>query len=333
MAEGERQMNKAIGGYFEKEPRTVEEHAIPQKNGILLNTARNAFEHILRMLPDVTGVYLPYYTCDVMLQPLKRLKDVAFAHYHLNHKLEIADEIELEKGQYIVVNNYYGIKDEYVSRMAEKYKDRLIVDNAQAFYAPVIDGIKAIYSARKFFGVPDGGIAYLPNDNKQWEWYETDDSVDRLDHLTIRLEQGPEAGYAKYREAEDKLDYQPIMQMSAYTRDALSHIDYDIAQEVRRRNFRILHEALSNYNVLPIPDMETFACPMTYPFLDARKRDWRYKMKEQRIFIPKFWPNVISYGHFDFESMLADRIMPLPIDQRYNEEDMKRIIDVILKDN
>ena len=51
-------------------------------------------------------------------------------------------------------------------------------------------------------------------------------------------------------------------------------------------------------------------------------------MKEQRIFIPKFWPNVISHGHFDFESMLADRIMPLPIDQRYNEEDMKRIIEI-----
>lgn len=322
-------MTNAIGGYFEKEPRTIEEHAIPQKDGILLNTARNAFEYILRSIPNLRGVYLPYYTCNVMLEPLKRLFGVSFAFYHITHQLEIAEDFDMGEGEYIVVNNYFGIKDEYVSRMAEKYKDRLIVDNAQAFYVPVIDGIKAIYSARKFFGVPDGGIAYLPNDNKQWERYETDDSVDRLDHLTIRLEQGPEVGYAKYREAEDKLDYQPIMQMSAYTRDALSHIDYDIVQEVRRRNFRILHEALSDYNVLPIPDMETFACPMVYPFLDVRKCDWRYKMKEQRIFIPKFWPNVISYGHFDFESMLADRIMPLPIDQRYNAEDMKRIIEII----
>ena len=323
-------MTNAIGGYFEKEPRTREEHAIPQKDGILLNTARNAFEYILRSIPNLRGVYLPYYTCNVMLEPLKRLFGVSFAFYHITHQLEIAEDLDLGEGEYIVVNNYFGIKDEYVSRMAEKYKERLIVDNAQAFYAPVISGIKAIYSARKFFGVPDGGIAYLPNDNKQWERYETDDSVDRLAHLTIRLEQGPEAGYAKYREAEDKLDYQPIMQMSAYTRDALIHIDYNAVMERRKKNFQILHNALYDYNAFPIPDLDSFACPMAYPFQDVQERDGRYKMKEQRIFIPKFWPNVISYGHFDFEAMLADRIMPLPIDQRYGEKEMKRIIEITL---
>ena len=42
-----------------------------------------------------------------------------------------------------------------------------------------------------------------------------------------------------------------------------------------------------------------------------------------------FYKEVNSYGHFDFESMLAERIMPLPIDQRYNEEDMKRIVYVL----
>lgn len=319
----------AIGGYLEKEPRTIEEHAIPQKDGILLNTGRNAFEYILRFIPNLRGVYLPYYTCNVMLEPLKRLFGVSLAFYHISHQLEMVEDIELGKGEYIVVNNYFGIKDEYVSRMAKKYKDRIIIDNAQAFYAPVLDGIKAFYSARKFFGVPDGGIACLPNDNKQWECCEKDNSCDRLEHLTIRIEQGPEAGYAKSREVEGMLDNQPIMQMSSYTRDALSHIDYEAAQETRRRNFQILHEALHNYNALPIPDLDSFACPMAYPFLDCRKRNWRTAMKEQRIFVPKFWPNVVSYGHLDFEQDMAEYIMPLPCDQRYGEDDMQRIIDLI----
>ena len=322
---------KAIGGYFEKEPRTIEEHAIPQKDGILLNTARNAFEYILRSISNLRGVYLPYYTCNVMLEPFKRLFGVSFAFYHVTPQLEMAEDLDLGEGEYIVVNNYFGIKDEYVSRMAEKYKDRLIVDNAQAFYAPIMDGIKAFYSPRKFSGVPDGGIAVMPKDDKSWMWYDMDDSSDRLEHLTIRTEQGPEAGYARYREVEDNLDYQPIMQMSAYTRDALTHIDYNAVMERRRKNFRILHEALSSYNVLPIPDIESFACPMVYPFLDVRKCDWRYKMKEQRIFVPKFWPNVVSYGHFDVEQDMAEYIMPLPIDQRYGDEDMQRIIELISK--
>lgn len=320
---------KAIGGYFEKEPRTIEEHAIPQRNGILLNTGRNSFEHILRTIPDLRGVYLPFFTCDVMLQPLKRLKEVSFAFYHTSHQLEMLDDIELKEGEYIVVNNYYGIKDEYIRKMADKCKERLIVDNAQAFYAPELEGIKAIYSPRKFFGVPDGGIACVPNNDSSWLSYYTDDSSERLDHLSIRLEQGPEAGYAKFRENEDALDNQPTQQMSAYTRDALNHVDYETTQLKRKRNFQILHEALYDYNEQPIPDLDSFACPMAYPFVDCKHRDLRAIMKEHRIFIPKFWPNVVSLGHYDYEEEMAERIMPLPIDQRYGDEDMLRIINLI----
>jgi hypothetical protein len=194
----------------------------------------------------------------------------------------------------------------------------------------VLKDIKAIYSPRKFFGVPDGGIACVPKDDRSWLFYDNDDSEERLEHLSIRIEQGPEAGYAKFREAEDGLDNQKPKQMSYYTLEALKHIDYEKVREIRRKNFQVLHEALYNYNVLPIPEMDSFACPMAYPFIDCRHRDWRYKMKEQRIFIPKLWPNVVSYGHFDYEEMLAERIMPLPIDQRYGKEDVKRIINVIL---
>lgn len=321
-------MIKAIGGYFEKEPRTVEEQELPQKDGILLNTGRNAFEHILRTLPKIKGVYLPYYDCDVMHQPLKRMH-IPFALYHINHKLEINEEIKLEEGEYIVVNNFYGIQDAYVRQMAERYGDRMIVDNAQAFYAPVLKGVKAIYSPRKFFGVPDGGIAVMPKDDKSWMWYDIDDSSGRLEHLTIRTEQGPEAGYAKFRENEGALDNQPTLQMSAYTCEALAHIDYRRAKEIRKRNFWILHEALNNYNEIPIPEIDSFECPMAYPYIDCKRRSMRYVMQQERIFIPKFWPNVVSYGHHDFEEMLAERILPLPIDQRYGAEDMERIIKMI----
>lgn len=321
-------MNKAIGGYFEKEQRTEEEQELPQKGGILLNTGRNAFEHILRTILKVKGVYLPYYDCDVMHQPLKRMR-IPFALYHINHKLEINEAIDLGEGEYIVVNNFYGIQDAYVRQMAERYGDRIIVDNAQAFYAPVLKEVKAIYSPRKFFGVPDGGIAVIPKDDKSWMWYDMDDSSDRLEHLTIRIEQGPEAGYKKFREAEDALGNQPARQMSPYTRDALVHIDYKRAKEIRKRNFRILHEALNNYNEIPIPDIDTVECPMAYPYIDCKRRSLRYIMQQERIFIPKFWPNVVSSGHHDFEEMLAERILPLPIDQRYGAEDMERIVKII----
>ena len=59
----------AIGGYFELELQRKEEY---YKNAIRLNTGRNAFEYILRAR-GYTKVYLPYYTCDVMLEPINKL--------------------------------------------------------------------------------------------------------------------------------------------------------------------------------------------------------------------------------------------------------------------
>ena len=62
----------AIGGYFELELRDY--GTVYHDMGAALNSGRNALEYILRSGPRYDNVYLPYYTCDVMLQTLKRLK-------------------------------------------------------------------------------------------------------------------------------------------------------------------------------------------------------------------------------------------------------------------
>ena len=60
---------KVIGGYFELElPKGKEYH----QDAIRLNTGRNAFEYILRT-KGYQKVYLPYYTCDAMLEPINKL--------------------------------------------------------------------------------------------------------------------------------------------------------------------------------------------------------------------------------------------------------------------
>ena len=61
---------KSIGGYFELELSSSGEY-FPKS--IALNTGRNAFEYILKVR-YYKKVYIPYYTCDVMLEPIKKLK-------------------------------------------------------------------------------------------------------------------------------------------------------------------------------------------------------------------------------------------------------------------
>ena len=157
MADDTSKMTDAIGGYFGLADRDLENGRYPVE-GARVNTARNALEYILLQMLDAKKVYLPLYTCEAVIEPLKRLQ-VSFDFYHINMNLEMAEDIPVEDGTYVIVNNYFGVKDAYVTQMAEKYGKHLIVDNAQALFAPVLPGVKAIYSARKFVGVADGGFA------------------------------------------------------------------------------------------------------------------------------------------------------------------------------
>ena len=91
-------------------------------DGVRLNTSRNALEYILRSLPDCKHVYLPLYTCEAVVQPFKRLPNLRYSFYHINEKFEIEDEIQLQEGDYLIANNYFGIKDAYIAELANKMR-------------------------------------------------------------------------------------------------------------------------------------------------------------------------------------------------------------------
>lgn len=327
-------MTDAIGGYFGLEPEG--EGVFPHEQGILLNTGRNALEYILSCIPKVSGIYRPYFTCHSILEPLKK-KWIPNESYHVNRQLRIDEKINLRVGEYIIVNNYFGLMDAYIQRMADVYGDRLIVDNTQAFFAPVLKDVKSFYSPRKFFGIPDGGIAYLGNEKVgtiagfvDWLSFEQDNSGDRLEHLYLRKEQGAEAGYVAYRKNQEKLHNQPILRMSAFTMNMLRHIDYDYVTSKRRENYQYLHNALGEMNQLELPDISTFACPMVYPLLIDNSSEIREQLRLNRIYTATYWPELMLNNDIRFDNgMFARDLIPLPIDQRYGEEEMKKIIKII----
>ena len=133
---------EAIGGYFELAD-LVERGEFPHNDGVLLNTGRNALEYILRSIGNVKHVYLPYYTCEVVLEPLKKL-NIPYTYYHINSSFEIADELKPQESEYVIANNYYGIKDAYIEKLASQYGDKLIADCAQAFFSNPNLGINAL---------------------------------------------------------------------------------------------------------------------------------------------------------------------------------------------
>lgn len=314
---------EAIGGYFSLElPLHKEYH----QDAIKLNTGRNCLEYILRCR-HYKKVYIPYYTCNVILEPFHKL-GTEYSFYHINLDFEIADEIHPQMGEAILYTNYFGIKQRYVEELAERYGPQLIVDNTQAFYAKPINGIDTFYTCRKFFGVPDG--AYLYTDKLLDEELEQDVSYERMSFLLKRIDLCAEAGYADFREQSRLLIGQPIKRMSKLTERMMRSIDYEKAAQHRRNNFLTLHESLKEDNELHI-HLDENDTPMIYPFLTDSK-ELRKHLISKKVFIACYWPNVLEWCKSnELEYHLAGNMLCLIIDQRYASSEMNLIINVIQK--
>lgn len=312
---------KPIGGYFSLELPHYEEY---HKGAIKLNTGRNCLEYIL-WARGYKKVYIPCYTCEVVLEPFKKL-GVPYEYYHVNIHLELRDELALKDGEALLYTNYYGLKQRYTERLAKQYGNGLIVDNTQAFYAKPIAGIDSFYTCRKFFGVPDG--AYLYTQKLLGGEFEQDQSFERMESLTKRIDLSPEAGYQDFHIISKSLVGQPIKRMSKLTQRMMQGIDYEAVARRRRANYQMLHEALGKENNIELP-LEDDAVPMVYPYL-VPVDGLREKLIENKIFVARYWPNVLEWSaKEDIDYLLSFQMQPLPIDQRYGEEEMKRIITII----
>ncbi len=312
---------KPIGGYFSLELPFHEEY---HKEALRLNTGRNCMEYILRAR-KYCKVFIPYYTCDVVLEPFRKL-GVSYEYYSVNIHLELAKDIQLGEDEALLYTNYYGLKQRYVEKLAQQYGNQLIVDNTQAFYAKPIAGIDTFYTCRKFFGVPDG--AYLYTEKLLENEFEQDVSWDRMSFLTKRIDLGAESGYADFRELSASLVDQPIKLMSNLTLRLMQSIDYEVAAEQRRKNYQQLHHELEKSNLIRLP-LEDDAVPMVYPYMTDRE-GLREHLIRNKIFVARYWPNVLECTMpVDFDYQLAYQMQPLPIDQRYGENDMEKIISCI----
>lgn len=316
---------KAIGGYFGLELRCGKHY---HENAIRLNTARNCLEYIFRAR-NYQKVYIPYYTCEVVLEPLKKL-NIKYEFYSIDEKFEPLKEYTLKVGEAFLYTNYFGLKQDCVKKLTQLYGSQLIVDNAQAFYAPRIEGIDTFYSPRKYFGVADGG--YLYTDKLLDGDIEQDISFERMSHLLKRVDLSAEMGYNDFVNNDRALDYSPIKKMSNLSKSILASIDYDLIKSKRLENFRFLDSKLKENNQIEI-HLDNESVPMIYPFMVEGGDDIKKTLIKNKVFVATYWPNVLKWcSETVFEYNVAKNLISLPIDQRYNLTDMDTIIGIIKRE-
>lgn len=315
-------VDTSIGGYLELELTFSEEI---HKDSIRLNTGRNAFEFILRA-KKYKKVYLPFYTCDVMLETITKL-NLKYEFYSIDKGFfPIFDFKKIDKNEVFVYNNYFGLCDKQTKEIVTLCKN-LIVDNSQAFYTKPIKGVDTFYSPRKFFGLPDGAYLYT---NKLIDYnIEKDISYERCEHLLGRMDTTAEQHFQVYKENSKILCNQPIKKMSNLTQRLLSSIDYKTISDKRRKNFNIIHNELGKRNKLEF-NISSKEVPMIYPFLVLNGSKLKRELIANKIYVATYWPNVLNWAEKDsFEYNITNNLLALPIDQRYSEDDMYRIIEII----
>ena len=308
-----------IGGYFELElPSYPEFHA----NAIALNSGRFCLEYILRCR-NFKLIYIPYFTCESAIEPILKL-GIDYRFYHIDKNYHIVDNIQLFDDEAIIYTNYWGLYSAYCEQLASKYGNSLILDYTQAFFSKPLLGIDTYYSCRKFFGVPDGGYLYS-NAKADFE-IEQDISYQRMDSLTKRIDISPEVGYDDFKKIGALFHDLPIRKMSKLTKRLMNSINYDLVAQKRIDNYNMLRTHLGG------KALEPDEVPMIFPFESTLGQELRKILISNKVFVAKYWPNVDLWANPNSnEFWLANHIIPLPIDQRYDLADMKTIIDIICK--
>lgn len=311
----------SIGGYFGLELGSGYEY---HKDAIRLNTGRNALEYIL-IAKKYKKIYLPYFTCDALLEPIGRT-GLKIAFYYIDDKFEPDFNYGLlTEEDVFLYTNYFGLKDFFIEGLCKK-NINIIIDNAQAFFSKPLKGIDTFYSARKFFGVPDG--AYLYTSSVLDITFETDISWGRSEHLLIRLDESAEAGFHKFVENDRSLCNNCIKGMSNLTFRIMDSIDYMKVSTIRRENYLYLFDNLQHQNELNFPLLPD-NIPLAFPFLTTFG-DLRDVLIKNKIYTPQYWDSVFKQvPDTSIEYNYAKNIVYLPVDQRLKKEDLDFIIKII----
>ena len=254
---------------------------------VKLNLARHCLNYIIAAY-DIKELHIPYYICPALWQNINRNR-CKLRFYHINDNFYPLKEFK--EDDFILYPDYFGINGKNVQILAGKYKN-LIVDNAQAFFAPP-RGIASFYSLRKFFPVQCGAYLYTRG---------TADINYPIDTRDYKENFTPD--YTEFVENELFLNTQPPLMMSESIK-----LPANLMKEKRLEKFRKLHKKYGRINRLNL-NLTPQDVPFVYPCLTDNPDKLVSELESQRITVLRYWDKIPeSYPEYKFYSSLV----PIPL--------------------
>lgn len=341
-------MFREIGSEFERmEPdAAVQDRWLPAcEDACLTFSGRTAIETVLRDLEGVKKALLPDYCCDSMIEPF-RAAGAEICHYPAEPflrgeaALEIPDDCDV-----VLWCNYFGFRHGFPEAALQRFRSRggvviedithsLLSDNQSH---PCSDYLVA--SLRKWFPVSCGGYC----GKRTGMFRQKPRALPSEEFLSLRTEaMERKKAYIDQGNVGDKgLFLQLYGQANAllardYTDTAIDHHsvwllerqNVEEIRRVRRENARVLYQGLKGIpGVEPLFPAEQMDCPIFLPVRIAPENRGaiRQKLTGAAIYCPVHWPR----PNESCACPLYEQELSLICDQRYDLDDMNRIIEVL----
>lgn len=321
-------------------------------------SGRNAILALCKSLETENKIaLLPDFTCETVIKPFEQA-GWKFEFYRIKKNLTI-DIKDLKKKikninpSIVLVHAYYGFNSyKSVKQAINKLKNVVIVEDITQDIFSDFSKIKANYyvtSLRKFFAIPDGGMLITPKGGKQLaiEYSNTKNDIykiavqafndkknyiENLDSSVVKNEFLEK--YKKIKQQIDKIDDVEII--SEISKDIFSNIDIKNIKKKRQRNYKFLLSELKdieNINIIfnKISEQEV---PLYFPIYVREDREKFQKyMAENEIYCPIIWKKsqYIKDEKQRESDYIYEHILCVPCDQRYDIDDMERIVRTMKK--
>lgn len=336
---------------------TVGDTLSTNHNVLLFSLCREALFTIANSLSSSSKkVLLPAYTCDTVVKPFKELGWECF-FYPVNKSLRInVDKVRELFQQHaiilIIVHPYYGkdLNNDEVSLLNELHDDgcKVVVDLTQSIFSKQELSFVDYYvgSYRKWFAIPDGGFLKSKDESclseKALEENEVFVSFQK-DAMYLRglyFDSGNEEVKSISRKlnkmAVEMVDSHIMPhKMSAASLVLMNGEDLEFNQARRMENYKYLNEHLANQEgvVLVCNKLnEVTSAPLYFTIYVQDRKELQSDLAAEHIYAPVIWPVIFNEVLVD-ETVkeIYSTILALPIDQRYGQSDMNKIIEVIKK--
>lgn len=320
---------------------------------VYLSTGRAAIKFILSHIikkVKIKKCWLPSYLCETIIQPFREL-NLNYEFYNLKENLQLDIDYlsrRIEKNDLVFTINYFNfLFNNKVIKFLRKLKNNnviIIEDLTHSFLTNNIFSYKisdySIISLRKWFGIPDGGIAISNNNlfnktlivkksfydfvylrlkyailknfylnkiiNKKDSFREIRDKAEELANLTIRLNT-----------------------MSNISKIILNSVDFNNIIYRRRMNFKYLLSYFEDLDKIEIlcKNLGEGICPIGFPIIATKRDVLRDYLASNNIYCPIHWllPEEIP-KKFDYSYFLSQNIITIPCDQRYSIEDTEVMV-------